>query len=153
MERLHDVSTIETPEQIELELQLAGIGSRMLAYLIDFLWQLIPIIAAIVLAVTMLPEKESLVHKGADGNYEASAFGGAIVSLVLFAVNFFYFAAFEAWWKGQTPGKRKMGLRVVRDGGHPLDGRSALVRNFLRAVDVLPAFYLVGVVALFLSRD
>jgi uncharacterized RDD family membrane protein YckC len=82
-----------------------------------------------------------------------SPLGAAIVSLVLFTVNFFYFAAFETLWKGQTPGKRKLRLRVVRDGGHPIDGRSALVRNFLRTVDILPTFYLVGIVALFLSRD
>jgi len=65
--------------------------------------------------------------------------------LSLFLVFEGYFVAFEALWNGQTPGKRAVGLRVVREGGFPLDFRGAVIRNLLRIVDFLPSGYLVGV--------
>ena len=77
----------------------------------------------------------------------------AILSLTIFAVNFGYFALFETFWRGQSPGKHWVGLRVVKDGGFALDGRAALVRNLLRIVDFLPAFYVAGMTSIFLTRS
>jgi uncharacterized RDD family membrane protein YckC len=151
---LHDVSAIETPEQIELVLPLAGVGSRGLAFLIDLLWQLLPIVAAFFLAYALGPAEArgNPFEKGDDGQYHLRLFPLVILNLLMFFVNFGYFALFEVFWRGQSPGKRALGLRVVRDGGYPIDGRSALLRNLLRVVDSLPGFYLVGIVVSFVGR-
>lgn len=62
-----------------------------------------------------------------------------------------YFAIFEAWWKGQTPGKRQAGIRVIRDFGREITAKEAISRNLLRSVDMLPGVYAVGVASIFLS--
>ena len=65
----------------------------------------------------------------------------AIFSAITFATNFLYFTFFDLVSRGQSPGKRALGLRVVRDGGLPIDARSSLIRNFVRTADMLPGFY------------
>ncbi len=69
---------------------------------------------------------------------------GAIFTLVYFASLWGYFAFFEGLRNGQTPGKRRLGIRVVRDTGHPVTFGAAAVRNLLRAADFLPPPYLIG---------
>lgn len=152
---LHEISTIETPEHIELDLALAGVGSRALAYCVDLLWQAVPIIAAAFLAFAFLPldaKPDQWFERDPDGQPRMPLFALAFLSAVVFIVNFGYYALFEVLWKGQTPGKRVLGLRVVRDGGYPIDGRAAFLRNLLRAVDSLPACYFVGIACLFGGR-
>jgi uncharacterized RDD family membrane protein YckC len=153
-EPLYDAEQVETPEQIEISLPLAGAGTRATAYLIDFLCQLVPL-SAVLIALFVLTKTQSsdifVVGTDAEGQPHMSTLAKAIFSLTLFAMNFGYFAFLETLWRGQTPGKRAMGLRVMRDGGFPLDGRAALVRNLLRIVDFLPMFYAVGMTAIFLS--
>jgi uncharacterized RDD family membrane protein YckC len=153
-EPLYDAEQVETPEQIEISLPLAGIGTRAAAYLIDFLWQLVPLIAVLIALFVLTKSRSSdvfVVGTDAKGQPHMSTLGKAIFSLTLFAMNFGYFAFLETLWRGQTPGKRAMGLRVMRDGGFPLDGRGALVRNLLRIVDFLPMFYVLGMTSAFLS--
>ncbi len=147
---LFDAATIETPEQIELRLPLAGPGSRSLAYLLDLCVQLVPLLFAVAAAFLLVPvDGAEMVGRNATGLPELGSLPLALVSVAIFAVNFGYFALFEAFWNGQSPGKRWIGLRVLRDGGFPIDGRAALLRNLLRLVDFLPAFYVTGVVAIF----
>lgn len=152
---LHEVSRIETPEQIVLELPLAGVGSRALSYFIDFLWQLVPIAAAAFLAYELLPvdaRPSPAFEEDPATGVRLPLLALAFVNAVVFLVNFGYFAVFEVIWRGQSPGKRTVGLRVVRDGGYPIDGRAALVRNLLRVVDFLPALYFLGIASLFTGR-
>src|SRR5579862_4076140 len=75
----------------------------------------------------------------------------AIVSLVGFCINWGYYAIFEALWKGQTPGKRWAGIRVIKDSGRPINAFEAIARNLVRAVDFLPLFYGVGVITMLLN--
>src|SRR4029077_5834199 len=75
----------------------------------------------------------------------------ALVTLVIFCINWGYYAIFEALWKGQTPGKRWAGIRVIKDSGRPINTFEAIGRNLARAVDVLPAFYGVGVIVMLLN--
>jgi hypothetical protein len=63
-----------------------------------------------------------------------------------------YYIAFEMLWNGQSPGKRAIGLRVVREGGRPITFVSSAIRNLIRIVDFLPAFYGIGVVVMFVDR-
>jgi hypothetical protein len=77
--------------------------------------------------------------------------GGAswgVLLLALFVMEWGYGFAFEAFWNGQTPGKRVFRLRVIKEGGYTIGVHEALVRNFLRAADALPVFYGVGLVAM-----
>jgi len=154
MERLDDVATVETPEQLELELPLAGVGSRALAFLLDFLIQLIPIVIAMVVLVAAL----SLNVFGEDdvkgfGEGRIPLLAGALFSAVTFATNFLYFTFWDLVSRGQSPGKRALDLRVVRDGGLPIDARASLIRNLVRTVDVLPGFYLTGILSMFFSAE
>jgi uncharacterized RDD family membrane protein YckC len=142
-----DQLTIETPEQVALELPLAGVGSRFLAIAIDTLLQ-----AALgfVVAFVLISAGPALFGNvlGAAGSYLP-----AIGLILIFAIYWAYFAAFEIVWRGQTPGKRLAGLRVIRDSGRPLDATAAILRNLLRAVDILPGFYAVGVIVMLLNRQ
>lgn len=154
---LFEVSRIETPEQIEIDLPLAGVGTRGLAYAVDLALQLVPLVFLAVFAYVLLPAEsrpsDLFVERTGRRGYELDRLALAFISVVVFVMNFGYFALFELWWRGQTPGKRALGLRVLRDGGYPIDGRAALVRNLLRVVDIFPTAYLVGAVALFAGRQ
>src|SRR5689334_4244414 len=75
----------------------------------------------------------------------------ALVTVVIFCINWGYYAIFESLWKGQTPGKRWAGIRVIKDSGRPINTFEAIGRNLARAVDVLPVFYGVGVIVMLLN--
>jgi uncharacterized RDD family membrane protein YckC len=79
--------------------------------------------------------------------------GWGVVLLAAFFVEWLLPAWFEALWNGQTPGKRAMGIAVLNDDGTPVRWPAALTRNLLRAVDFLPLFYGIGLVAMLINRD
>ena len=141
-----DKLTIETPEQIPLEFPLAGIGSRFLAGAVDSLVQTV-----IGLALLVLGELIFTLNLFHFPYAEIWLLAGGM--LVLFLLQFGYFAGFEAWWNGQTPGKRYLHLRVIKDSGRPITVYDAVARNLLRIVDSLPTFYGVGIVTILLSSQ
>ena len=116
-----------------LDLEIAGIGSRTLAAVLDML-----ILAGSLLAVVIV-----LSIFGGYG-LTVGRFGGAILLLAGFAVWQGYFIVFEGVRGGQTPGKRIAGIRVVMDTGHAVTFGAAAVRNLLRTADFLPPPYLLG---------
>jgi uncharacterized RDD family membrane protein YckC len=128
-----DRLAIATPEGVEVELTLAGIGSRFIAGSIDFVIQLCVIIA---LAVVTHP---------------AGNAGVAIFTSSVFGLIFFYDVLFEVLGGGRTPGKRWTGLRVVRSGGRPITFTRSALRNILRLIDILPGFYAVGMATIFIT--
>jgi uncharacterized RDD family membrane protein YckC len=132
---LDDRVTIATPEGVELELVLAGVGSRFAASLLDVVVQLGAIFA---LAVVLGP-------LGSNG------FVLAAYLVAIFLILFAYDIALETWNRGRSIGKLAAGLRVVRAGGEPEGFLTAAVRNFLRIVDFLPAFYVVGVISILVT--
>jgi len=75
----------------------------------------------------------------------ASQWVTAILIAFVFLLQFAYFALFEILWGGQTPGKRAIGIRVIKDTGRPLSPVEFVGRNLLRIVDQMPGFYAVGV--------
>ncbi len=133
--------SIETPEQIQVEFPLAGIGSRFLALVTDTVFQLV---VGFVLFMTVLIVSSSIQRSGSTW-LAAMLLGGS------FVIQFGYFAFFEAIWRGQTPGKRRENLRVIKDDGSPITVFDAVARNLLRIVDSLPGFYAVGIVSVFCS--
>ena len=82
-----------------------------------------------------------------------STIGPALGIFVLFAIYWGYFAIFEIVWKGQTPGKRFAGIRVIKDSGRPINAFEAIGRNLMRSVDVLPGIYGVGIVCMMLNKQ
>src|SRR5882724_4319194 len=129
---------IETPEHVLLDLEIAGVGSRLLAAVIDS-----AIVAAIMLAGALL-----VVVLGSFGLVPSSALGRAWIAALAIGLGFAlgngYFILFEGLRGGQTPGKRLVGIRVVRETGHPVTLGAAALRNLLRIADFLPPPYLVG---------
>src|SRR5277367_1415113 len=77
----------------------------------------------------------------------------AFIVLAYFVVYFGYFAIFEVLWNGQTPGKKKEGLRVIKDSGRPISPAEAIGRNLMRIVDQLPFLYALGICSVLLSRQ
>jgi uncharacterized RDD family membrane protein YckC len=137
--------TIDTPEQIALELTVAGIGSRFLAVAIDTVLQVSLYVAGFLTLAVFTPP--------AALRSTLALLGPAAAILLGFSVYWGYFALFEIVWSGRTPGKRVAGIRVIKESGRPINAFEAIGRNVLRAIDFLPAMYLVGVVCMMLNRN
>lgn len=138
-----DKLIIDTPEQVHLEFVLAGIGSRFMAAFLDSV-----LLVALMLLVAIgesLWLTRHLFGRGLDVWVEALA------ALLFFLVFWGYYIIFEIAWKGQTPGKRWAGIRVIKDSGRPMNPFEAVARNLVRLVDYLPGFYGVGVVTMLLN--
>jgi len=136
--------TIETPEQIDLEFPLAGLGSRGLALLVDSLIQAIVVIIVSVLMELISPDL--FRHWAAAGKWMT-----ALIISVMFCLYWGYFALFEVFWNGQTPGKRQAHIRVITNSGRPINVFEAIARNFLRAVDSQLG-YVVGAVTIAVDK-
>ncbi|MBV8726357.1 MAG: RDD family protein [Candidatus Eremiobacteraeota bacterium] len=144
---------VRTPESIAFDYELAGLGSRFLAVILDMLIQIVCALA-LVWAMTALALRfpsESARSSLSDRTVESLAI--AIVILLAFLIFFGYFIIFEVTWNGQTPGKRLIGIRVVRDGGYPVDFISSLVRNLIRVLEVGLGFYALSAISTLLSAQ
>ena len=139
-----DKLTIETPEQIPLEFPLAGIGSRFLAIALDTLLQVLGFLMVVFVAEILLPTAARFTPR-------AWTWAAAIFFLCVFVLYSGYYALFEIFWNGQTPGKRLVRLRVISDSGRPVTVYEAVVRNLLRIVDQFPGLYVVGIISVFLT--
>ena len=130
---------VVTPENIEIEYELAGIGSRFLANVLDSLFQcaiyLGVWIVAGILAV-LLSLSVGLRRSGIALFFQNAE--AALALIAAFLILWGYFIWFETRWNGQTPGKRQLGLRVIRDGGYPINIFAAIIRNLIRIIDGLP---------------
>jgi uncharacterized RDD family membrane protein YckC len=145
MEPIGDQLNIDTPELVAIEMPLAGIGSRFIAILVDFLiWGFVFLILGIVAAI-IIPALH--FFGGVSANWAIGIF-----VLIVFLLQWGYFALFEAFGNGRTPGKRVARIRVIHQSGRGINFVEALARNLVRFVDYFPSFYAVGLVAIFLSR-
>lgn len=144
---LFDKHTIETPEQLRLDFAVAGIGSRFLALAIDTLIQ-IALSVFLFIVIAALGSLRVVPIRGAS-----SVWLPALAGAGFFLLFFGYFAFFEILWNGQTPGKRIIGIRVVKDSGRPLTAAESIGRNLLRLVDQLPGFYAIGMAVALLNSS
>lgn len=140
-----DKLTIDTPEQVHLEFGLANLGSRFMAIFADTVIQFIVYLTLLIIDETALAG--ALFSR--LGYYRVWV--SALIIFAYFCLFWGYYAAFEAFWKGQTPGKRWAGIRVIKDTGRPIDAFEAIARNFLRVVDFFPVFYGAGIVTMLLN--
>src|SRR3984893_17921756 len=141
-----DKLTIVTPEQTSLDFAVAGIGSRFLALAWDTLIQL--------LIGLVVGFGGGLTLAGLSiAAPKTAMWAGALLILFFFFLHFGYFAFFQILWNGQTPGKRKAGIRVIKDSGRPLTPAESIARNLMRIVDWLPAYYAVGMMSAILTKE
>jgi len=127
---------ILTPENIAFRYQVAGPFRRLPAYLIDL------VIRAAVFSVL------AAVLSTAFAQARMPGLGFGLILVLWFVLSWFYGGLFEAYWNGQTPGKRVMEIRVLSVDGQPINGLQAVLRNVLRAIDAQPViFYQLGLLA------
>jgi uncharacterized RDD family membrane protein YckC len=140
-----DKLTIDTPEQVHLEFVLADIGSRFMAVFADFCIQII------LYFVLILIDHWALGGAMFSHLSQYQVWVIAVLFFVYFCIYWGYYAAFEALWNGQTPGKRWAGIRVIKETGRPINAFEAIARNILRVVDQIPGIYAVGIVVMLLN--
>ncbi|MDQ6786689.1 MAG: RDD family protein, partial [Acidobacteriota bacterium] len=148
---------IETPERVPLAFALASIGNRFLAVAIDHFIQYLLIFIAAWVFISLSGVGGALKDAGASSYFEEMPkWTIAVLIIVVFLIFAGYFIFFEWLWNGQTPGKRLLKLRVIREDGRPITLWEALARNLLRIFDAVPGFvlpvYSVGLISIFASR-
>ncbi len=127
--------SVETPEGVELGLRVAGPAVRAYAWAIDTLIRL-AVYVALAIPLAFLGQV-----------------GVGLYFLAIFLMEWFYPVYFEVTRGGATPGKRRLGLRVLHDDGTPVSWSSSIIRNLLRFADFLPAAYGFGLASMLVSRD
>ncbi len=127
--KIDTLQKIEVAEGVEILLRPAGPVPRALAFLIDLL-----LMGGIWIACTLL----LVVVASIIGTSLGGLLGVGFYFLGIFLLNWWYFVFFERGPRGASPGKRAMGLRVVRTSGAPVGWGAAILRNFLRVVDGIP---------------
>src|SRR5256714_3284053 len=132
-----DDLVVSTPERVAFQYEIAGIGSRFLAQFID-------VLVIIVIQIVITIGAASL-----GGIFNSIQVFGLVELILTFILIAGYFLISEAAWNGQTLGKRYVRLRAVGDHGEPLTIGQAAIRNLVRVVDFLPAFYAIGIVTMF----
>jgi uncharacterized RDD family membrane protein YckC len=146
-----DQLAIDTPEQVSIRFPIAGIGSRFLAIFADTLLQLVAYVALFLLFLLIA----SSAPKTGSGELSHTGEKWLIAGLILvhFVMYWGYFALFEAWWNGQTPGKKIFKIRVIQDSGRQITFFESMTRNLIRIVDLIPSIYLVGVICMACNRQ
>lgn len=135
--KLDTTLSIETPERVVFSYQLAGPAFRTAAYLLDFL------VRATFVVLLALGLSIGSLATGRLHGVEAG-----LILVVFFTLEWGYFVVFELLLGGASPGKRVLGLRVIHESGRPLTASESILRNLLRAADLLPFFYAVGLVTM-----
>jgi uncharacterized RDD family membrane protein YckC len=121
----------QTPESVELEFVLAGLGNRIYALIIDYLiWSSILLIILLIWGFVFL-QVDWLQST------PVRQWVWAIQLLILFLVYIGYFVVFETLWRGQTPGKRYVKIRVIREDGRNVGIQQSILRSLLRPIDDL----------------
>ena len=138
-----DTIKITTPENIEVEYRLAGLGSRAAASLVDMLIQF-AVIGGIALVLALSGFTSSEFYQ----EYEGWIIG--ITLILIFVITYGYFIVFELTMNGKTPGKKIFHLRTIRNNGQPITAKHSVIRNLFRTIIDL---YGVGVIMMFVTKQ
>ncbi len=144
---MRNVHYVQTPENVALEFELAGVGSRGVAVAIDMFIQYLFTIIVIVF-IALISDGESINILAIEEN----SFYMVMGILLIFFFQFGYYLCFEYFMKGMTPGKKIIGLKVIMANGEPISFIACLIRNAIRLADMLPGIYGVGIVSVVLSK-
>ncbi len=152
METGNETFAVCTPEYVQLNYVLAGIGSRATAFFLDTGVRVV-LLACILLSVFFLSEGLPHLISMEALSRLSKTWLLAIGILAYGVLDLGYFLIFEALWSGQTPGKRHQRLRVIKTDGQPVGWIESAIRNILRAMDMFLGVYPVGLVFMFLSKN
>ena len=141
--------SVLTPERVSLQYDIAGIGSRGAAAIVDTLIQSVALMVIFLALTAGLAAGSAFLSGSGPG---AATLSLALFVLAVFAIADGYYILFEIIWNGQTPGKRMVGIRVIRENGYPMRPIDAVIRNLVRMVDWLPGAYGVGVLTMLLNK-
>lgn len=143
---------VDTPESVDLTFETGGLGSRFLAAVVDGALQWA--VAFLLFFAGMFAAPLMIVGSRGRSSAAVGALGAffAILFLVIGLLFFLYKLLLEAFWNGQTLGKRVAGIRVVSADGLPVRFWQVLVRNLLRPIDFFPGFYLIGSICILASQ-
>lgn len=151
METTKEAFTVQTPEHVGFQYVTAGLGSRAAAFFLDTVIRALFVLAIFVLVSLFsrwLPRLDPTgLMEGGPVSWVA-----ALGVLAYGVIDLGYFLFFEAFWSGQTPGKRVQKLRVIRRDGQPIGLLESSIRNILRAVDMVAGVYPLGLFVMFFSR-
>ncbi|QCJ42780.1 RDD family protein [Bacillus sp. S3] len=139
-----DQLNIKTPEYVSIQFQLAGLGSRAAAFIIDQLLLMVVNISTLVVLYFVMDGLSSMPFFLMESSLPI-----AITIIILFIVNWGYFFAFEYFYGGRTLGKKLVGIRVIQENGHSITLLSSFIRNLIRIIDSLPTAYFLGIVMIF----
>lgn len=137
--------TLTTPEHVSLNFNLAGLGSRAAAHMLDWLFLGLIYTGLMLSFIFFMARMDVFTYF----NQYIGGYFTAFLVVISFILGWGYFALFEFFTSGRTPGKKLMGIRVIQDNGQSLTFLSALVRNLFRIIDFLPSFYLLGIILIF----
>lgn len=141
---------ISTPENVDLHLELAGLGNRIYAAFLD---QLIIWILLLVTVFICIFAAVTIENVPADRDTKTIMYY-YLVGFCLFAIfviNFGYYIYFEGAWQGQTPGKKFANIRVIEANGQPVTWASVFIRNLLRLVD--QGLMFIGVLPMMIDKN
>ncbi len=142
--------SISTPENVDLHLELAGIGNRVLATMIDtILGGLVIIFSAMGCLLIAFILDQTHVFPASRNQV---LMGAAMIAMfVMFIVQFGYNIFFEGIWHGQTPGKRVAQIRVIEANGQPVGWAAVCIRNLVRLIDV--GILLIGLLVMLIDKN
>lgn len=146
---------VETPEQVGLDFEIAGVGTRFIAAVLDGLCMSLLLLAATIVPFFVLSAGDQAADRMADNMAtgrgifdEVNRVVEAVILLAAFVVIWGYYIIAEMVTDGRSPGKRAVGLRVVREDGLPIALPHSVIRNVVRVIDFLPGVYGVGLIAI-----
>ena len=140
---MNEQLSVETPEQIDINYQKAGIGSRFYAALLDTLLLVLIILVGSYVNSMFITRLGDIFGK----------WFGAIGGIIVFALFWGYYMVFEITTNGQSPGKIALGLRVIKEGGYPISFADSAIRNLVRVVDFLPFCYGAGLFVMLINKN
>ncbi len=144
---MSDIYKVVTPENIELDYEIAGIGSRFLALFIDMFIQ-----TSLLLGLLFLFDLLKLNNLESKITELSTSITGAILIGLLFVILIGYYIILETVMNGQTIGKKIVNIRVRKEGGYAPSFWDILLRNIIRLADFFPSFYGTGLIVMFLNK-
>jgi uncharacterized RDD family membrane protein YckC len=150
---MEETVSISTPDHVTLDFELAGLGSRFSAYLIDTLLIFTMIVVIVIgMFLSGLGGLRFLARALRGGSGWVASSNLALLILFIFLIYWGYYVFFEGLNRGSTPGKKRLGIRVIRQDGLPIGFREAALRNLVRAADMLPPpCYMLGGLVMYLD--
>ncbi len=141
--------SISTPENVDLHLELAGLGNRILAGVID---QVLCVLVMVILGLAAWGVFTLVSMSQMPSHVKGIAYGFIVMVLIFgfFIIHFGYHMFFEGTWQGQTPGKRVAQIRVIEQNGQPVTWPAVIIRNLLRVIDT--GLMLIGVLSIMVDN-